>query len=215
MLVGEREILDNQETQEEIQNNVRENGLDVSKASEDSGVVTQDKLINFDAPVNKLDHMTLDDLNDDDFDPRAVDNTSDSSESDEFNPRGSGGFTAAFSVTPAAKAGVPAAAPHTAPAKILPPPSVPARDPAKIGGPKPAPVLSNPFTAQPPPSNDPFGMSSFAAGSDQVAKVRTRSNLANLLPFFHGVLLQDPFSAGVFGQANFSLDQLDPLASKK
>ena len=107
MLVGEREILDNQETQEEIQNNVRENGLDVSKASEDSGVVTQDKLINFDAPVNKLDHMTLDDLNDDDFDPRAVDNTSDSSESDEFNPRGSGGFTAAFSVTPAAKAGVP------------------------------------------------------------------------------------------------------------
>lgn len=50
VLVGEREILDNQETQEEIQNNVRENGLDVSKASEDSGVVTQDKLINFDAP---------------------------------------------------------------------------------------------------------------------------------------------------------------------
>jgi len=195
VLVGEREILDNQETQEEIQNNVRENGLDVSKASEDSGVVTQDKLINFDAPVNKLDHMTLDDLNDDDFDPRAVDNTSDSSESDEFNPRGSGGFTAAFSVTPAAKAGVPAAAPQTAPAKILPPPSVPARDPAKIGGPKPAPVLSNPFTAQPQPSNDPFGMSSFAAGSGQVAK--------------------DPFSAGVFGQASFSLDQLDPLASKK
>ena len=48
MLVGEREILDNQDVQEGNQNNVRDNGLDVSEASEDSAVDTQDKLINFD-----------------------------------------------------------------------------------------------------------------------------------------------------------------------
>merc|ERR1719308_247520 len=91
VLVGEREILDNHSVEDNL-NNVGDNGLDVSEQSEDSAVDvnTQDKLINFDDPVNKLDTMTLDDLNDDDFDPRAIDNTSDSSESDDFNPRGQG-----------------------------------------------------------------------------------------------------------------------------
>ena len=164
VLVGEREILDNQEVREELQNNVRDNGLDVSEASEDSAVDTQDKLINFDDPVNKLDHMTLDDLNDDDFDPRAVDNTSDSSESDDFNPRGSGGFPA-FTVAATPPVKTPAiTTPQTAPAKILPPPSIPARDPAKIAGSKIAPVMGNPFTAG---ANDPFGMSNFAANGQQ------------------------------------------------
>ena len=91
VVVGEREILDNVDTpsQDNNKHNVGDNGLDVSEQSEDSAVDTQDKLINFDDPVNKLDHMTLDDLNDDDFDPRAnnSDHTSDSSESDDFNPR--------------------------------------------------------------------------------------------------------------------------------
>jgi len=188
VLVGEREILDNQDVQEENQNIVRDNGLDVSEASEDSAVDTQDKLINFDDPVNKLDHMTLDDLNDDDFDPRAIDNTSDSSESDDFNPRGSGGFPA-FSVSATPPVKTPAiSTPQTAPAKILPPPSIPARDPAKIAGSKIAPVMGNPFTAG---ASDPFGMSNFAANGQQT---------------------KDPFAAsGGFGQANFSLEQLDPL----
>merc|ERR1719464_1960220 len=80
--------------------------------------------------------------------------------------------------------------------RIPPPPPVPARDPAKIAGGKlpsaPAPVLSNPFTAS-TPGSDPFGMSSFAAANGP----------------------KDPFAAGVFGQGNFSLDQLDPLANRK
>ena len=166
--MGDREVLDNQNSQAEKKST--ENGLDVSEASEDSAVDTQDKLINFDDPINKLDHMTLDDLNDDDFDPRAldnVDNTSDSSEStDDFNPRGAlPAFT--VSATPPVHAPPTAHAPNTAPAKILPPPSIPARDPAKISG---APVMSNPFTST--GSNDAFGMSSFAAGNNgQLLKV--------------------------------------------
>jgi len=190
VVVGEREILDNQNRQGETKSS--ENGLDVSEASEDSAVDTQDKLINFDDPINKLDHMTLDDLNDDDFDPRAldnVDNTSDSSEStDDFNPRGAfPAFT--VSATPPVHPAPSAHAPNTAPAKILPPPSIPARDPAKISG---APVMSNPFTGPQAASNDAFGMSSFAAGTN-------------------GPMLKDPFASSTFGQASFSLDQLDPL----
>jgi len=188
VLVAERDILDNQESQEPRQTSNQETGPDVSEVSEDSAVDTQDKLISFDDPVHKLDHMTLDDLNDDDFDPRACDNTSDSSESDDFNPRSGPGFPAFSVATPPG----PVSAPLSAPAKIQPPPHVPARDPAKIAGQKlPAPVMSNPFTA--PAGNDAFGMSSFATGNDP----------------------KDPFTAGVFGEGNFTLDQLDPLANRK
>ena len=151
-----------------MKNPATETGLDVS---EDSAVDTQDKLINFDDPINKLDHMTLDDLNDDDFDPRAVDNTSDSSESDDFNPRGSGFPAFTVSSTP------PVSAPPamtTPGAKILPPPSIPARDPSKISG---APVMSNPFTS----ANDAFGMSNFAAGNNQVLQV---NNYALIIKIF-------------------------------
>ena len=171
MLVAEREILDNQDSREQSPAADQETGLDVSEVSEDSAVDTKaDKLISFDdVNVNKLDHMTLDDLNDDDFDPRACDNTSDSSESDDFNPRSGPGFPAfSVSATPPSMT-APITSSMTAPAKILPPPSVPARDPAKIAGGKlpnaPAPVLSNPFTAPNTAGSDPFGMSSFAAGS--------------------------------------------------
>merc|ERR1712193_255610 len=87
-LVAEREILEQQECEEDPRNETIKQA-DVSEVSEDSAVDTQDKLINFDDPVTKLDHMTLDDLNDDDFDPRAEEQNSDSSESDDFNPRGS------------------------------------------------------------------------------------------------------------------------------
>jgi len=190
VLVGEREILDNHSVEDNV-TNAGDNGLDVSEQSEDSAVDTnssQDKLINFDDPVNKLDTMTLDDLNDDDFDPRAIDNTSDSSESDEFNPRGSG--FPAFSVDTPPVSKPPQVAPHTAPAKILPPPTIPSRDPTKIAGSKVgAPVMGNPFTLS---ANDAFGMSSFSANGQQA---------------------KDPFpAASGFGQpANFSLEQLDPF----
>ena len=173
--MAEREILDNQESREQSPTNNLETGPDVSEASEDSAVdvdTKADKLISFDdVNVNKLDHMTLDDLNDDDFDPRACDNTSDSSESDDFNPRSGPGFPAfTVSATPPSQAApAPISAPMTAPAKILPPPSVPARDPAKIAGGK-VPVMSNPFTA--PAASDPFGMSSFAAGNGPKVRVR-------------------------------------------
>ncbi len=36
---------------------------------------SDDQLINLEAPASKFDTMTLDDLNDDDFDPRAGDQT--------------------------------------------------------------------------------------------------------------------------------------------
>ena len=154
-LVAEREILDHPDCEEDPRNeNIKQ--ADVSEVSEDSAVDTQDKLINFDDPVNKLDHMTLDDLNDDDFDPRAEEQNSDSSESDDFNPRGSAATP--FNISS------PATVSSTPPAKILPPPSIPARDPNKISGSKIAPVMGNPFTAS---ANDAFGMSSFSAGSIQ------------------------------------------------
>jgi len=182
-LVAEREILDNHECQEEA-TSVKQ--VDVSEVSEDSAVDTQDKLISFDDPVNKLDHMTLDDLNDDDFDPRAEEQNSDSSESDDFNPRGPAGTP--FTITsPVIKAPASSSSP---PAKILPPPSIPARDPNKISGSKIAPVVGNPFTAS---ASDAFGMSSFSTGNVVQPSVK------------------DPFAAGTFGAGDFSLDQLDPL----
>jgi len=182
-LVAEREILDNHECQEEASSeNVKQ--VDVSEVSEDSAVDTQDKLISFDDPVNKLDHMTLDDLNDDDFDPRAEEQNSDSSECDDFNPRGPAGTPFTIN-SPVIKP--PASA--TPPAKILPPPSIPARDPNKISGSKIPPVAGNPFTAS---ASDAFGMSSFSTGNVQPS-------------------VKDPFSAGAFGAGDFSLDQLDPL----
>ena len=168
--MAEREILDNHECQEEA-SSVKQ--VDVSEVSEDSAVDTQDKLISFDDPVNKLDHMTLDDLNDDDFDPRAEEQNSDSSESDDFNPRGPAGTP--FTITsPVIK---PPASSASPPAKILPPPSIPARDPNKISGSKIAPVVGNPFTAS---ASDAFGMSSFSTGNvvQPSVKVSPLSQLA-------------------------------------
>jgi len=66
-------------------NSIKAMSIDTSQASVDSEVAppVNDQLINLDAPVSKFDNMTLDDLNDDDFDPRAGDSDS----SDDFNPR--------------------------------------------------------------------------------------------------------------------------------
>merc|ERR1719480_97246 len=120
---------------DESQEPVQDNGLDVSEVSLQTGEETpSDKLINFDAPVTKLDTMTLDDLNDDDFDPRAGNNTIDTGDSsdtsDDFNPRGTAGTTLSLG-TPVIKPPS-AVAPQATPTRILPPPSLPPRDPAKI-----------------------------------------------------------------------------------
>jgi len=181
----------------ELQNNISA-VLDVSEVSDDSAVDTKsdaDKLISFDAPATKLDQMTLDDLNDDDFDPRAEENPGDSSDtSDDFNPRSGSLSATPVSVKPVSAASPPSSAPPT---RILPPPSLPPRDPTKLPAPAaaapprlPAPVLPNPFAA--PAPSDPFGMSTFSSGAaTQIVK--------------------DPFSSDVFGGADFSLDELDPL----
>lgn len=202
VLVGEREILDNHDSQseesEESQEPVQDNGLDVSEVSLQTGEETpSDKLINFDAPVTKLDTMTLDDLNDDDFDPRAGNNTIDTGDSsdtsDDFNPRGTAGTTLSLG-TPIIKP--PSAVPPQAtPTRILPPPSLPPRDPAKITAAK-LPVTANPFSSPAATAaSDPFGMSTFSTGPGAA------------LP-----MAKDPFSSGLtFGGADFSLDELDPL----
>ena len=68
-------------------------GAPGEEAEQPSTAVPDSKLISFDSiTATGLDTMTLDDLNDDDFDPRAFDqgNSGDSSDaSDDFNPRGS------------------------------------------------------------------------------------------------------------------------------
>merc|ERR1719419_768198 len=118
--------------------------------------------------------MTLDDLNDDDFDPRAeAADTGDSSDtSDDFNPRGDSSNPRTLVGTPIIKPPSTATQQST-PTRILPPPSLPPRDPSKISAAK-VPAMANPFTAPP------------------VAK--------------------DAFSNGLtFGNADFSLDELDPL----
>merc|ERR1712215_510142 len=62
VLVGEREILDNQDSQEngdDSQENTKDNGLSGSDEGLNTAVDAQaDKLINFDAPATKLDTMT-------------------------------------------------------------------------------------------------------------------------------------------------------------
>jgi len=194
VLVGEREILDNQDSQE----NSSEDNQDASKdavldVSEDSAIDSQaDKLINFDAPITKLDTMTLDDLNDDDFDPRAgTGDTGDSSDtSDDFNPRATGGTTSNPRTqsmgTPIIKPPSTVNTPQATPTRILPPPTLPPRDPSKITAAK-VPGVTNPFSS---PASDPFGMSNFSSAKPS-----------------------DPFTSSVpsFGTTDFSLDELDPL----
>jgi len=197
VLVGEREILDNHDSQEngdDSQENTKDNGLSGSDEGLNAAVDAQaDKLINFDAPATKLDTMTLDDLNDDDFDPRAeAADTGDSSDtSDDFNPRGDSSNPRTLVGTPIIKPPSTATQQST-PTRILPPPSLPPRDPSKISAAK-VPAMANPFTS--PAPSDPFGMSNFSASPGTAPPVA-----------------KDAFSNGLtFGNADFSLDELDPL----
>ena len=89
----------------------KEEGDDLAKQSggeadqPSSNAVPDSKLISFDSiTATGLDTVTLDDLNDDDFDPRAFDqgNSGDSSDtSDDFNPRGSAALQAGTVIKPA------------------------------------------------------------------------------------------------------------------
>jgi len=183
------EALDNQDSQDGDKE-ISDSNADVTEntAVNDN---QNDKLINFDIPSTKLDTMTLDDLNDDDFDPRAADHTGDSSDtSDDFNPR-------ALATSPPVRiAPLPSSPVRIAPPprstittpQIAPPTVVP-RDPTKVSA-KP----TNPFTA-PAPNNDPFGMASFSA----TATKQTPSGLAT-----------NPIYPSL-GNSDFSLDELDPL----
>ena len=156
------------------------------------------ELICLDAAVegssSKLDGFDLDDLNDDDFNPRAA------SDEDDEEGAASGGQLDDDAPPPA----------MPPPQIIRPPPAAPARpSPAVVGeqakvnmtlsndlfAPKDAndPFAKNPFASS--GSNDPFGMASFSeagsAGQHQAPNA---------------------FQAGITtGTAAFSLDQLDPL----
>ena len=138
------------------------------EAEQPSSAVPDSKLISFDSiTATGLDTMTLDDLNDDDFDPRAFDqgNSGDSSDaSDDFNPRGStaqavpvikpaetvsqvriyGKMTLeqAFQITSNQ-------APAAVPARLAPPPTLAPRDPSKVSGKPISSPSTNPFSAPP------------------------------------------------------------------
>jgi len=157
----------------EISNgNNKSNSNDISQASSEQS--TDDQLINLDSPVTKFDNMTLDDLNDDDFDPRAGDSDS----SDDFNPRS---FPTPVikqspqaATTPNQSFGTPqgfgmnnfTVSPLQQQQQqiVLTPPALPPRDPGKFPA-KSVPTNNptNPF-ASPigfGSVQDPFGMSTF------------------------------------------------------
>jgi len=157
-----------------------------------------DELINLDAPISKIDAITLDDLNDDDFDPRAGGDSSDSG--DDFNPRAAPPpFSPPENVRSSPGATTPA---------ILPPPALPPRDPTKINSVSATPKTpANPFGSNPfqptsafSPKSDPFGMTPLTNfGVAGVMSPKTQE-------------IRDGFSAGIsFGNGDFSLDALDPL----
>jgi hypothetical protein len=184
-------------------NTDNQQSIDESEAGHDESMRSgdTDELINLDAPISKIDAITLDDLNDDDFDPRAGGDSSDSG--DDFNPRAAPPpFSPPENVRSSPAATTPA---------ILPPPALPPRDPTKINSvsvatPK---TPANPFQANPfqqatnafsPKSSDPFGMAPLANfGVAGVMSPKTQE-------------IRDGFSAGIsFGNGDFSLDALDPL----
>jgi len=221
VVVGERDSVEmDMDTTVESPNKEASENISTTEADDSAISCTDSKLINFDSiPVTGLDTMTLDDLNDDDFDPRAFDqgNSGDSSDtSDDFNPRSSNVQPQSGPVINLSDSQHQAPAP--VPARLAPPPSVAPRDPTKVSG-KPIQhgaggqtsggqtqtTTTNPFshppttcapvfpprTAPPPTAHDPFGMSNFSTGG----------------------AAQDPFSsAGAFGRTpDFNLDELDPL----
>jgi hypothetical protein len=180
-------------------NTDNQQSTDESEATHDESMRSgdTDELINLDAPISKIDAITLDDLNDDDFDPRAGGDSSDSG--DDFNPRAAPPpFSPPENVRSSPAATTPA---------ILPPPALPPRDPTKINSVSATPKTpANPFGSNPfqpnafSPKSDPFGMTPLTNfGVAGVMSPKTQE-------------IRDGFSAGIsFGNGDFSLDALDPL----
>jgi len=128
--------------------------LDVSEAS------VEDQLINLDAPVSKFDTMTLDDLNDDDFDPRAGSDTS-----DDFNPRRPSFPTPVIRQEPVKSVSTPGSA------FILSPPAIPPRvggTPVSTTPAAPTNPFSSPFATNGGTPSDPFGMTTFNTPTDKM-----------------------------------------------
>lgn len=139
------------------------------------------------AATEQLDGFTLDDLNDEDFNPRAGGAaTSEDDDDFQFDPRAvansSGSPTNNFSPPPASAA--------NGPMMLSPPPALPPRDPQKL-------IINNnvanPFSNGVGVSNDLFGMGSFDSSMPAPANGKHNN-----------------FSSG-FSKPNFSLDELDPL----
>lgn len=137
--------------------NIKAMSLDSSQASVDQSA--DDQLINLDVPVSKFDNMTLDDLNDDDFDPRAGNQTGDSDSSDDFNPRSAPVIQQSPAIPPPGQS------------ILLSPPVLPPRDPGNA-----KPVSTNPFNS-PAAFNspagfpqDPFGMPTFNTPEKKAAQ---------------------------------------------
>jgi len=218
VVVGERDSVEmDMDTTVESPNKEASENISTTEADDSAISCTDSKLINFDSiPVTGLDTMTLDDLNDDDFDPRAFDqgNSGDSSDtSDDFNPRSSNAQPQSGPVINLSDSQH-QATPAPVPARLAPPPTLAPRDPTKVSG-KPIQqqmggqathtTTTNPFSqppttcapvfpprpAPPPTAHDPFGMSNFSTGG----------------------AAKDPFSStGAFGRTpDFNLDELDPL----
>jgi len=173
------EIKEENDNRSEISNgNIKSVSMDTSNTGSDQ---SDDQLINLDAPVTKFDNMTLDDLNDDDFDPRAGDSDS----SDDFNPRSFPTPVIKQQQTPVTATpvsnqsfgGSPAASfpPVNSFAAlpqqqiVLTPPALPPRDPAKFPAKTVPNNPNNPFASPVGfgSAQDPFGMSTFSTPSEK------------------------------------------------
>jgi len=136
-------------------NGMTKPSLETSEASVEP---LMDQLINLDAPVSKFDTMTLDDLNDDDFDPRAGGGDESSDSSDDFNPR-----STSVVIDP------PSAAQLTTPTHfILSPPAIPPREPPrKAVNNNSSNPFGTPFSGGGVGSPDPFGMTNFSTPNEK------------------------------------------------
>jgi len=150
-LVGQEEDFDSQQEEfDEDHDSSKENCSNVMEESVDSAIDTRScRLMDFQALPAKLDTVTIDDLDDDDFDPRASTQCDESLEmvihDDHKNTPGLRNPM----TTPMIKQTL-VSTPQTLPSRI--PPSIPPRDSTKIQA-APSPT--------PPVSSCPFGMNSF------------------------------------------------------
>jgi len=168
----------------------KENCSNVMEVSVDSAIDTRScRLMNFHATPAKLDTITIDDLDDDDFDPRSSTQNNESLDVEtpgDVKPKSTPGLRNPMT-TPIIKHHQ-SATPQAHPSRILPPPSIPPRDSTKIQ------IVEDQGQAASSPSlpvaSCPFGMNNFNNGVNQ----------------------QDLFSSGPpYSTVDFSLADLDPL----